>query len=189
MVSAGGDDRVNVQITWPKLLTLAAAIIVAIGGGYWALIQATLNSFDQRIAETGQDLQAGVEEDRGLRTLIGNSNDALRFEIVALRQEFGQRIDQLGDRLVEANAQIGNQIGLLRAELVSSMDRRDTALGGRFDRLEQKMDNLLTRISFEPAIQAPAGTYMIDAEGNFYGEKGDLLGTLPAVLKSAPAKP
>ena len=40
-------------------------------------------------------------------------------------------------------------------------------------------------------IQAPAGKYMIDEKGNVVGPNGELLGTLPAVLKpeSDPFKP
>jgi hypothetical protein len=38
------------------------------------------------------------------------------------------------------------------------MEKGDSFINGRFDDLEQKVDTLLGRISFEPSIELDAGT-------------------------------
>jgi len=174
-------------MTWPKWLFGVASVCATIGIGWWSLIQTTMNSFDKRLDDAIRNIQNGMADTASVRAFSESSNAALKAEFDASRKDFGDHLDKLGDRLVDANNQIGDRIDRLRTELVDAMDKRDSSFGGRFDRLEQKMDTMLTRITFEPAIEAPAGTYMIDEKGNFLGLKGDLLGTLPAVLR--PAKP
>lgn len=181
----------------PLTMKLSTAILGGIACGvtlvaaYWALLQPVFDGYDNRLADAMAGISSGSAESADIRRFAESQSAALRDEFAASRKEMTAQLEKLGDRIVAANSEIGSRIDQLRTELVDSMDRRDLLLSGRFDRLEQKMDTMLTRITFEPAIDTPAGTYMIDASGTIRGEKGEILGTLPAVLKPPmePSKP
>jgi hypothetical protein len=148
MITVGGDDRVNVQVTWPKIIGAVLPVVGVIGVGYWTLIDRTINGINQNIAllreDAGKRFDDGSDEDRDIRRVIEDVQTLLRVEMQASRTEFGSRINNLGDRIVAANEGVGKQIELLRTQLTASMDKRDQAVQGRFDRMEQKMTTCST---------------------------------------------
>jgi hypothetical protein len=89
------DDRVTIHITWWKLLTLAATIVVpvaiTVGGGYWLLIDKVIEGVKESVSDlrndTGDRIASGEEADRDIRRLVQESSDNLRGELAALRQE------------------------------------------------------------------------------------------------------
>jgi hypothetical protein len=146
------DDRVTIHITWWKLLTPAAAIVVpvalTVGGGYWLLIDRVIEGVKENVADlrndTGDRLASGEEADRHIRRLVQESSDNLRAEVAALRQELGT----LGDRIVASNKEVGQAIEGLHGKLIAVIESSDNRAGQRFDRLEQKVDQLIRDIAF-----------------------------------------
>lgn len=153
MVTAGGDGRVNVQVTWGKLLTGLAVVVVTIVSGYWLLIDKMVDGIRDSVAslsaDAGQRFQTAATEDRDIRRVIEDARVAVGSEMQASRVDFGARMDKLGDRIVAANQEVGREIGRLRTDLMTSMDKRDGVAQDRFDRLERKIDDLLGKISYE----------------------------------------
>lgn len=156
------------RLTWPKMAALAAALAVGIAGGVGYLAQLLLASYDARLSQLHADASAGFDTagqaDRDIRQYIESTNQLLRAEFTALRQEVGQ----LGNRVVEANVEVGRQVGQLRLDLVGVIEKRDAQLEGRFDRLEQRMDELLKRITFEAPIELNRGEFRVDADGKIW---------------------
>ena len=183
-MAISGDTQLTMKLS--TAVAGAAAFGLTIVGGYWAFLQPVFSGYDLRLTDAMAGISAVSGDGADIRRFAEDQNTALRAELAQSRKEMATQLEKLGDRIVTANAEVGNRIDLLRTELVDSMDRRDLLLSGRFDRLEQKMDTMLTRITFQPAIDTPAGTYMIDASGTIRGEQGEVLGTLPAVLKPSP---
>lgn len=185
------NGALSIEIGVKSAIVGALALAAALAGASWAMVTAVFHGYEQRLADAGVGIQNNAAESAAIRAFAESQNATLRAEFDASRKDLGDQLQKLGDRLVAANDQTGDRIDRLRTELVGAMDKRDAEVGSRFDRLEQKMDTMLTRITFEPAIQAPAGTYMIDEKGNVRSLKGELLGKLPAVFKpsSDPLKP
>jgi hypothetical protein len=146
------DDRVTIHITWWKLLTLAVAIVapvaVTVAGGYWLLIDKVIDGVKASVAElrldTGDRFASREEEDRDVRRHVQESADKLRAEVAALRQELGT----LGDRIVASNEDVGKTIEGLHGKLIAVIENSDGRAGQRFDRLEQKVDQLIRDIAF-----------------------------------------
>jgi polyhydroxyalkanoate synthesis regulator phasin len=159
MAAISEDAQVRVEITWPKIVAAVLPVLGAIGLGYWALVERTIDGINQSIVvlreEAGKRLDEGENEDRDIRRVIEDARTLLRVEMQASRTEFGARVDKLGDRIVAANEAVGRQIELLRTELTAAMDTRDQAVQGRFDRLERKVDDLLNRTPVERAVPVP----------------------------------
>jgi hypothetical protein len=147
------DRRMTFTITWPKVLALVGTLIVGMGGATLYLGEKVLAAFENSVselrAETGQRFAGREEEDRDIRTSISQEVAGLRSEIATL-----------GDRIVASTEDVGTKIDTLRTNLIASMqngnallEKRiqdgDTRLEQRFDRLENKMDDLMKRINLE----------------------------------------
>jgi hypothetical protein len=150
------DDRVTLQITWWRLIALAAAVVapvvVTVGGGYWLLIDRVIDGVKSSVSElridAGERFASREDEDRDIRRHIQESNDKLREEIAGLRAELGT----LGDRIVASNKEVGETIEGLHGKLIAVIENSGNRSGERFDRLEQKVDQLIRDIAF-PRIE------------------------------------
>jgi hypothetical protein len=146
------DDRVTIHITWWKLLALAAAIVgpvvLTVSGGYWLLIDKVIDGIKTSVTDlridTGDRFASREEEDRDIRRHVQESSDKLREEMTALRRELGT----LGDRIVASNKEVGQAIEGLHGRLIAVIEKSDNRAGERFDRLEQKVDQLMRDIAF-----------------------------------------
>jgi hypothetical protein len=192
MVTAGEGGRVNVQISWGKLLTGLVVVVGTIAGGYWLLIDKMVGGLRESVAtlnaDTGQRFKESGDEARDIRRVLSDAKVLLTAEMQASRAEFGNRIDKVGDRIVAANQEVGKQIGLLRVELTASMDKRDGAVQQRFDRIEQKLDSLLGRILYEKVSPDPAVPFMVDTDKKdmLLNRSGEAFGNPPLVIRVYP---
>jgi hypothetical protein len=146
------DDRVTIHITWWKLLAFAVAVVgpvvVTVSGGYWLLIDKVIDGVKTSVTElridAGDRFASREEEDRDIRRHVQESSEKLREEISALRRELGT----LGDRIVASNKEVGQAIEGLHGRLIGVIENSDNRAGERFDRLEQKVDQLIRDIAF-----------------------------------------
>ena len=151
----------------------AAMVVLAILGGYWGLHNLVLDGLKESVATAERRIDGREAEDRDIRGVIQSTNDALRAEL-----------GKLGDRLVEANRDVGAQISKMRDDLIAAMKDGDDRLERRFDRLDEKFDVLLTKIDYDvieiPWDQTPV---TIRKDGMLLDQDGKELGTIPAVLR------